>query len=209
LRDLTRRRKKLLGARTGEKNRVQKILEDANVKLGNVLTDIFGVSGQLMLDALLKGKAEPAEIAQFAQRRAKQKIPQIIAALEGHRMSDHHRKMIRYSLEHMRFIEEQIGKLDEDIMAQIKKAGLEREWRLVQSAPGVKETSAANILAEIGPDMSPFPSVRHISSWGGVCPGNNRSAGKNKSSHTTGGNPWLRAALTECAWGRRRRRTAS
>jgi len=176
LRDLTRRRKKLLGAGTGEKNRVQKILEDANVKLGNVLTDIFGVSGQLMLDALLKGKAEPAEIAQFAQRRAKQKIPQIIAALEGHRISDHHRKMIRYSLEHMRFIEEQIGKLDEDIMAQIKKAGLERECRLVQSAPGVKETSAA---------------------------------GKNKSSHTTGGNPWLRAALTECAWGRRRRRTAS
>src|SRR5579859_7373055 len=168
LRDLTRRRKKLLGAGTGEKNRVQKILEDANVKLGNVLSDVFGVSGQLMLDALLKGKAEPAEIAEFAQRR--------------------------------RFIEEQIGKLDEDIVAKIKEAGLEREWKLVQSAPGLKETSAANVLAEIGPDMSQFPSVRHISSWGGVCPGNNRSAGKNKSSHTTGGNPWLRAALTECAW---------
>src|ERR1022692_3502958 len=118
-RDLTRRRKKLIGAGTGEKNRVQKILEDANVKLGNVLSDVFGVSGQLMLDALLKGEAEPVEIAQFAQRRAKQKIPQIIAALEGHRMSDHHRKMIGYSLEHMRFIEDQIGKLDEDIVAQI------------------------------------------------------------------------------------------
>src|SRR5229473_2911891 len=147
LRDLTRRRKKLLGAGTGEKNRVQKILEDANVKLGNVLSDVFGVSGQLMLDALLKGKAEPTEI-----------------------------------------------------VAKIKEAGLEREWQLIQSAPGLKETSAANVLAEIGPDMSQFPSVRHISSWGGVCPGNNRSAGKNKSSHTTGGNPWLRAALTECAW---------
>ena len=85
-------------------------------------------------------------------------------------------------------------------MAKIKKAGLEREWQLVQSAPGLKETSAANVLAEIGPDMSQFPSVRQISSWGGVCPGNNRSAGKNKNSHTTGGNPWLRAALTECAW---------
>jgi transposase len=200
LRDLTRRRKKLLGAGTGEKNRVQKILEDANVKLGNVLSDVFGVSGQLMLDALLKGEAEPAEIAQFAQRRAKRKIPQITAALEGHRMSDHHRKMIGYSLEHMRFIEDQIGKLDEDIMGKIKQAGLEREWQLVQSVPGLKETSAANVLAEIGPDMSQFPSARHISSWGGVCPGNNRSAGKNKSSHTTGGNPWLRAALTECAW---------
>src|SRR6266849_382559 len=200
LRDLTRRRKRLLGNATAEKNRIQKVLEDANVKLGNVLSDVFGVSGQLMLDALLKGKAEPAEIAEFAQRRAKQKIPQIIAALEGHRMSDHHRKMIGYSLEHMRFIEDQIGKLDEDIVAKIKEAGLEREWQLVQSAPGLKETSAANVLAEIGPDMSQFPSARHISSWGGVCPGNNRSAGKNKSSHTTGGNPWLRAALTECAW---------
>jgi len=91
--------------------------------------------------------------------------------------------------------------LDEDIVAKIKKAGLEREWELVQSAPGLSDTSAANVLAEIGPDMSQFPSARHISSWGGVCPGNNRSAGKNKSSHTTGGNPWLRAALTECAWG--------
>src|SRR6266571_1563543 len=136
LRDLTRRRKRMIGNATAEKNRVQKVLEDANVKLGNVLSDVFGVSGQLMLDALLKGKAEPAEIAEFAQRRAKQKIPQIIAALEGHRMSDHHRKMIGYSLEHMRFIEDQIGKLDADIVAQIKKAGLEREWQLVQSVPG-------------------------------------------------------------------------
>ena len=102
-------------------------------------------------------------------------------------------------MEHRRFIEDQIEKLDEDIVAKIKKAGLEREWRLVQSVPGLKETSAANVLAEIGPDMSQFPSERQISSWGGVCPGNHRSAGKSKSSHTTGGNRWLRAALTECA----------
>src|SRR5260370_41694754 len=100
----------------------------------------------------------------------------------------------------MRFLEDQIGKLDTDIVAKIKEAGLEREWQLIQSSPGLKETSAANVLAEIGPDMSQFPSVRHISCWGGGCPGNNRSAGKKKSSHTTGGNPWLRSALTECAW---------
>jgi transposase len=147
LRDLTRRRERLNGAGTAEKNRVQKILEDANVKLGNVLTDVFGVSGQLMLDALLKGEAKPEEIAQFAKRRAKKKIPAIVAALEGHQMSEHHRKMIRYSLSHMKFIEEQIEEIDRDIAAQIHAAGLDRQWQLLQTVPGVQERSAAKILA--------------------------------------------------------------
>ena len=200
LRDLTRRRKRLLGAGTRERNRVQKVLEDANVKLGNVLTDLFGVSGQLMLEALLKGQATPEEMAQFAKGRAKKKIPQIIAALEGHQMSDHHRRMIRYSMDHMRFLEEQIEQLDQDIVAKIREAGLEPQWRLVQSVPGVREASAAAILAETGTDMTQFPSEKHVSSWTGVCPGNNRSAGKNRSSHTTRGNRWLRSTLTECAW---------
>ncbi|MCU1235571.1 MAG: transposase family protein, partial [Candidatus Solibacter sp.] len=112
LRDLTRRRAKLNGAGAAERNRVQKVLEDANVKLGNVLTDVFGASGQLMLNALMEGEDNPEEIAQFAKGRAKKKIPQIAAALEGHQMSDHHRKLIRYSLEHMSFLEEQILELD-------------------------------------------------------------------------------------------------
>jgi transposase len=200
LRDLTRRRERLNGDGTSEKNRVQKILEDANVKLGNVLSDVFGVSGQLMLEALLKGEARPVEIARFAQGRAKKKIPEITAALEGHQMSEHHRKMIRYSLDHMRFLEEQLEELDQDIAEKIRAAGLDREWRLLQTVPGIQERSAAKILAETGPDMAQFPSERQISSWAGVCPGNNRSAGKNRSSRTTGGNPWLRGALTECAW---------
>lgn len=200
LRDLTRRRKRLLGDGTAEKNRVQKVLEDANVKLGNVLTDVFGVSGQLMLEALLDGKAEPAEIAQFAKRGARKKIPEIVQALEGHRMSDHHRQMIRYSLKHLLFLEEQIAELDRDITAKIEQAGLGPAWQLMQTVPGIQDRSAANILAETGADMKQFPSAKHLSSWAGVCPGNNRSAGKNKSSHTTGGNPWLRSALTECAW---------
>lgn len=200
LRDLTRRRERLNGAGTAEKNRVQKILEDANVKLGNVLTDVFGVSGQLMLDALLKGEAKPEEIAQFAKRRAKKKIPAIVAALEGHQMSEHHRKMIRYSLSHMKFIEEQIEEIDRDIAAKIHAAGLDRQWQLLQTVPGVQERSAAKILAETGGDMTQFPSQRNLSSWAGVCPGNNRSAGRNRSNRPTGGNPWLRGALTECAW---------
>ncbi len=200
LRDLTRRRVKLNGVGTAEKNRVQKILEDANIKLGNVLSDVFGTSGQLMLDALLKGEAKPEEIAQFAKGRAQKKIPDLIAALEGHQMSGHHRKMIRYSLKHMQFVEEQIADLDKDIAEKIHEAWLDRPWELLQTVPGVQERSAANILAETGADMAQFPSQRDISSWAGVCPGNNRSAGKNRSSRPTGGNPWLRSALTECAW---------
>jgi transposase len=200
LRDLTRRRKRLLSDGTAEKNRVQKILEDANVKLGNVLTDVFGVSGQLMLDALLKGEADLKQIAEFAKGPAKKKVPEIIAALEGHRMSDHHRKMIRYSLLHLRFLEEQIEEMDRDIAAKIRQAGLDREWELLQTVPGIQQRSAASILAETGADMKAFPSEKHLSSWAGVCPGNNRSADRSRGSHTTGGNRWIRSSLTECAW---------
>jgi len=152
LRDLTRRRKRLLGNASAEKNRVQKVLEDANVKLGSVLTDVFGVSGQLMLDALLKGKARPEEIAQFAKRGAKRKIPEIIQALEGHRMSDHHRIMIGYSLKHLEFLEQQIGEIDGAIVGKIKEAGLEAEWQLLQTLPSIQDRSAAAILAETGAD---------------------------------------------------------
>ena len=201
LRDLTRYRKKLLGNGTAERNRVHKVLEDANVKLDIVLSDLFGVSGQLMLDALLKGEEAPQEIAQHAQRRAKSKIAEIIASLEGHQMNDHHRRMIRYHLDHMKVLEEQIAKVDRDIEEQIRKAGLEEPWRLLQSVPGVQQTSAATVLAEIGASMAVFPTERHLSSWAGVCPGNNRSAGKNKGSRTTRGNKFLKAALTEISWG--------
>ena len=136
LRDLTRRRKRLLSNATSEKNRVQKILEDANVKLGNVLTDVFGVSGQLMLDKLTEGKATAAEIAALAKARAKKKIPAIIAALEGHQMSAHHRRMIGYSLEHLRFLEEQLAELDRDIAEQIQQAGLSQRWEDLRRIPG-------------------------------------------------------------------------
>lgn len=153
-----------------------------------------------MLEALLEGKAQPGEIAQLARGMAQRKPPALVAALEGHQMSDHHRKMIRYSLAHMKFIEEQIEEIDREIAAQIQQAGMEQSWANLQTLPGVQQRSAANILAETGTDMTQFPSSRHLSSWAGVCPGNNRSAGKNRSSRTTGGNPWLRGALTECAW---------
>ena len=187
LRDLTRRRKKLLGNGTSERNRVEKVLQDANVKLSSALSDIFSVSGQLMLDALLEGRAKPEQIAAFAQRRAKQKITQIITALEGHRMNEHHRVLIRLSLDHLEFLEKQILELDTIIAAKIEQLGYIREWELLQTVPGVQQTSAAAILAEVGPDLQVFPSQKNLGSWAGLCPGNNRSAGKEKGSKTRAG----------------------
>jgi transposase len=201
LRDLTRRRRKLLSASTGERNRVEKVLQEANVKLSSALSDIFGVSGQLMLEALLEGKATPQQIADLAQRKARQKIPQIIEALQGHRLSDHHRLMIRFSLEHLAFLEKQILALDDLIATRIVELEYTRAMDLLCSVPGLQPTSAANVLAEVGPNVEVFESHRHLASWAGVCPGNHRSAGKEKGSRTPRGNRWLRAALTECAWG--------
>jgi transposase len=201
LRDLTRRRKKVLSAATSEKNRVAKVLEDANVKLGSVLSDLFGVSGQRMLEALLQGQAGPEQIAALARGTAQRKIPELIAALEEHHMDDHHRRMIRFSVEHLRFLEEQLNELDQLILEQIRTSGYEEQWQLMQTVPGVQEPTAAVLLAEMGPDPGPFASEKKLSSWAGLSPGNNQSAGKSKSSHTPPGNRWLKSALTEVAWG--------
>jgi transposase len=198
LRDLTRRRRKLMAAGAQERNRVQKELESANVKLGSVLSDLFGVSGQRMLEALLEDRLGAQEIAQFAQRRLKKKIPEIIAALEGHRLREHHRFMIRQSLEHMAFLEEQVQVLDEQILEKLKP--YQREMELLETVPGVKTVAAASILAETGPDMRQFRDGHHLASWAGVCPGNNESAGKHKSSHIRRGNRFLLATLAEAAW---------
>ena len=200
LRDLTRRRKQLLHHGTSERNRIQKVLEDANIKLGSVLSDVFGSSGQLMLNALLEGKATPEEIAQFAKGRAKKRIPELLAALDGHRMSEHHRQLIRYSIEHLVFLEDQVTKIDKEIRRKILEAGFQGAFELLQTIPGVKEDAAAGILAVIGVDMRAFPSDANLSSWAGLCPGNRRSAGKDKGGRTNRGNRWLRGMLTECAW---------
>ena len=201
LRDLTRRRRRLVGDGAAEKNRVQKILEDANVKIGNVLSDVFGSSGQAMLEALLENKQGPAEIAQLGHWSLAPKIPLIVEALEGHRMSDHHRFMIRQCLGHMRHIEEMIEELDKEIGVRLKP--YPQQVKLACTVPGIKPTAAASILAETGMDMSPegpFPDCHHLASWATVCPGNNESAGKRRSGRTRQGNRWLRATLTQTGW---------
>jgi len=136
----------------------------------------------------------------MARQKARQKIPQIIASLTGHRLSEHHRFMIRMSLEHLRMLERQIIALDEEVVKRVDSLGLERLLNLLQTIPGLGHDSAVAILAEVGPDMNQFPTAKQLSSWAGVCPGNKRSAGKDFRGHTTRGNRWLRSTLTECAW---------
>jgi len=205
LRDLTRRRTKILTAANSERNRIQKLLEQGNVKMGNVVSDVFGISGQRILNALLnKPEQSPAEMAELAKGRLRNKLTQITETLEGHRLDNHLRWMIQSSLEHPVFLEGELAELGERIAEGLKP--LEREYELLQTIPGVGEQTAAVILAETGGNMAQFPSDRHLTSWAGVCPGNNRSAGKQKSAAIKRGNRWLLSALVQSAWAAVRKR---
>jgi transposase len=200
LRDLTRRRVQLTQDATRERNRVQKLLEQVNVKIGSVLTDVFGVSGLQMLLALLEGRAAPAEMARLARGSAKRKIPQLIEAIEGNRMNDHVRFLIRGCLRHLACLEEEAEELDAEILRRMQLSTFQKPFKLLQTIPGVGQLSAATILAETGPDLDSFPTAEQMASWAGLCPGNRESAGIQKGSQTTHGNPYLRTALVQCAW---------
>src|ERR1039458_2671911 len=208
LRDLTRRRKKLIGNLQSEKNQIQKVLETANVKLGNVVSDVFGVSGQEILQALLEQKPATAEeLAGLAKRRLRTKIPQLTEALESHQMNGHHRWLIEQSIQHAKFLDQQVEELEEQIQKHLEP--YRRQYELLMTIPGIKEAGAANILAEIGPDMNQFPDGDHLCSWAGICPGNNRTAGKSKSSHIKKANKFLLASLVEAAWGASRKKNSA
>ena len=200
LRDLTRRRLQLTQDATRERNRVEKLLEHVNVKIGNVLSDIFGVSGQSMLLALLDGKSTAEEIAQLARGQAKRKIPELTEALDGHGMRDHERLLIRSCLRHLGCLEEELEQLDAEILQRMQMPPFRDAFLLLQTVPGVGQLAAASILAETGTDMAAFPTAEQMASWAGLCPGNRESAGVQKGRQTTHGNPYLRTTLVQCAW---------
>jgi transposase len=206
LRDLTRRRVQLMQDATRERNRVQKLLEQVNVKIAGVLSDVFGVSGQHMLVALLEGQATPEQIAGLARGQAQRKIPQLIEALQGHRMSDHGRLLIRSCLRHLACLEEEVEVLDTEILRRMRTGSFEKAFLLLQTVPGVGELSAAAILAETGTDLVSFPTPEQMASWAGLCPGNRESAGIQKGRHTTHGNPYLQTTLVQCAWAASRKK---
>lgn len=204
LRDLTRQRTQFVGDRARVINRIQKTLEDANIKLGSVATDILGKSGRAMLDALVEGKLTADQMAELALVRMRSKIPQLKEALTG-RFTEHHRFMVRSLLAQIDHIDQQIGSFDqriEAVMSPSEQAAVEQ----LDEVPGFDRRSGQNVIAEIGTDMSRFPSAQHLASWAGLCPGNDESAGKRRSGRTRHANRWLKAALTQSAWAASRKR---
>jgi transposase len=202
LRDLTRHRVQLTAEHTRVVNRIHKLLEDANVKLGAVASNIMGVSGRAMLKALRDGETDVNKIADLAQTLLRAKIPQLQLALEGN-LTSHHRSTLRRLLTHVEFIESETARLTEEI-CQIEEQLLPREdFRRLDRIPGFNRIAIQNVLAEIGPDMSVFPDAHHLCSWAGICPGNEESGGKRLRSRTRHGNPWLRRTLSEAAWAAR------
>jgi transposase len=197
LRDLTRYRRRLVQTRAAEINRLQKILEQANIKLASVATDIMGVSSRAMLAALLQDAGQdPQQIAELAKGRLREKKPELALALEG-RFRPHHTKLLRRILSHIDFLAESITECEEEIdeLCRPFAAVLER----LDGITGVNLRSAQELVAEIGLDMSQFPSHKHLCSWAGVSPGNNESAGRRKRARTKKGNKWLTAILVQCA----------
>jgi len=197
LRDLTRYRTQLLEEKTRTANRIHKVLEDANLKLASVASDILGVSGRAMLKALIEGEKDPAKLAAFGQRKLRGKIPELEKALEGH-VTEHHQFMLRLLWKQLTQEEGLIAELDAGIEEKTRPFAAEMER--LDAVPGVDRRVAEVVLAEVGADMKPFPSHEHLASWAGMCPGNEESAGKRRRRRILPGNRWLKQTLVQAAW---------
>ena len=196
LRDLTRYRKALIQDRTREANRLHKILEDAGIKLATVATDILGVSGRAMLHALIGGTTDPDVLADLARGTLRKKLPALRQALAG-RFHGHHAFMVTQQLSHLDYLDETIVALSARIEEALRP--FEAELTRLDHIPGVGRRTAEVLLAEVGLDMSRFPTAANLASWAGVCPGQHESAGKRAAARTRPGNKWLRMALIEAA----------
>lgn len=196
LRDLTRYRKAKIEERTREGQRLEKVLQDAGIKLSSVASKVLGASGRAMLDALLAGTHDPELLAQLAKGKLRRKLPALREALVG-RFTDHHALLVSQMLAQIDFLDETIATLSTRIEELC--APFSRTIELLDTIPGVDRRSAEVMLAEIGPDMSRFPTAGHLASWAGICPGNNESAGKHKTGKTRKGSKWLRGTLVESA----------
>jgi transposase len=196
LRDLTRYRRKLVEMRVSEVNRLQKILELANIKLASVATDIMGVSGRAILAALLAGEQDPQKLAELSKVRLRNKKDDLQAALVG-RLRPHHAQLLSEILAHIDSLDESIAKLEGQIDELCRP--FEPQLASLDSMTGINKRAAQDVIAEIGVDMSHFPSHKHLCGWAHLSPGNNESGGKRHSGRTGKGNKWLRAILVECA----------
>jgi transposase len=197
LRELTRYRKRRVCEQASESNRVIKLLESSNIKLASVASDVLGKSGRAMIEALLEGAKSIEQIADLAKGRLKAKRVELIRALDGV-LSDTVKFLLRQMLDHMDAIDKTLASIDERIAALLEPAGSNVE--LLVEVPGINALTAAGILAEVGGDMSVFPSADHLASWAGLSPGSNESAGKRKRTPTRKGSHWLRVHLIQAAW---------
>lgn len=196
LRELVRYRRSLVQEQAREVLRIHKVLEGANIKLASVVSNVMGVSGRAMLEALAEGVEDAEELTGLARGRLKAKREELLVALEG-LIGDHQRFLLKEQLRHVEELEERIERLSEEITRRMRP--FESQIRALDEVPGVGRRGAEEIIAETGTDMSRFPTSRHIASWAKVSPGNNESAGKRKSGRTGRGNPWLRSTLVEAA----------
>ena len=203
MRDLLRTRKQFVRERASHQQRIQKTLEQANIKLDSVISDILGLSGRRMIEALIAGQTEPQTLAALADGRIRATAAELEAALRG-RVTPHHRFMLRLHLDHLDAVDAALARIDKEVDSQVEPFRV--AVQMLSAIPGLSSLSAEVVVSEIGLDMSRFETAGHLLSWAGLCPRNDQSAGKRRSTRMKKGAPWLKTTLIQCAWAAARKK---